>query len=153
MSTFTAIAPRPAPDATTGPLAWCKANLFHDWKTTLGTVLIGVVLLSLLPRLFAWTLTDAVWNGGYEACHAGNGAAAASFFRPSAATSEASGRVAPAAASRETKWRRDSGAGAEGCIGRGGCVPARAKAMAAGVPAPFSHQFSAARAGHRPWPA
>jgi general L-amino acid transport system permease protein len=74
MSTFTAIAPRPAPNASTGPLAWCKANLFHDWKTTLGTVLIGLVLAALLPRLFAWALTDAVWNGGYEACHAASGA-------------------------------------------------------------------------------
>jgi general L-amino acid transport system permease protein len=74
VSTFNAIASRPAPQSNSGPLAWCKANLFHDWRTSAGTLLIGLVLLWLLPRLFQWALTDAVWNGNYETCHAASGA-------------------------------------------------------------------------------
>ena len=74
MSTFNAIAPRPAPQSSSGPVAWCKANLFHDWKTSTGTLLIGLILLWLLPRLFHWAITDAVWNGNYETCHAASGA-------------------------------------------------------------------------------
>ena len=74
MSTFNAITPRPAPQSNSGPVAWCKANLFHDWKTSTGTLLIGLILLWLLPRLFHWAITDAVWNGNYETCHAANGA-------------------------------------------------------------------------------
>jgi general L-amino acid transport system permease protein len=74
MSTFTAIAPRPAPATTSGWIAWSRANLFHDWKTTLGTVLIGLALLGVVPRLLQWALVDAVWNGGYETCQAASGA-------------------------------------------------------------------------------
>ena len=74
MSTFTAIAARPAPSASSGALAWCRANLFHDWKTSLGTVIIGLVLIGVLPRLLQWALFDAVWSGGYETCHIATGA-------------------------------------------------------------------------------
>ncbi len=74
MSTFAAIAARPAPSTSSGALAWCRTNLFHDWKTTLGTVLIGLVLLGVLPRLLHWALIDAVWSGGYETCQAASGA-------------------------------------------------------------------------------
>ena len=39
--TFQPIAPRPAPVNTEGPVAWVKANLFGDWKTSLATLVIG----------------------------------------------------------------------------------------------------------------
>ena len=74
MSTYAPIAPRPAPAAASGWIGWCKSNLFYDWKTSLGTLLIGLALLKLLPRLFNWTFTDAILNGGYETCHAATGA-------------------------------------------------------------------------------
>jgi general L-amino acid transport system permease protein len=74
MSTFNAISPRPAPQSNSGLVAWCKANLFHDWKTSTGTLLIGLILVWLLPRLFHWAISDAVWNGNYETCHAASGA-------------------------------------------------------------------------------
>jgi len=74
MSTYAPIAPRPAPAAASGWIGWCKSNLFYDWKTSLGTLLIGLALLTLLPRLFNWTFTDAILNGGYETCHAATGA-------------------------------------------------------------------------------
>jgi general L-amino acid transport system permease protein len=74
MSTYAPIAPRPAPAAASGWIGWCKSNLFYDWKTSLGTLLIGLALLTLMPRLFNWTFTDAILNGGYETCHAATGA-------------------------------------------------------------------------------
>ena len=74
MSTFTAIAARPAPNTSSGWIAWCRANLFHDWKTTLGTVIISLVLLAVVPRLLHWALVGAVWSGGYETCQAASGA-------------------------------------------------------------------------------
>lgn len=74
MSTFSAIAARPAPNASSGWVAWCRSNLFHDWKTTLGTVIIGMVLLAVVPRLLDWALVGAVWSGGHETCLAASGA-------------------------------------------------------------------------------
>ena len=74
MSTYAPIAQRPAPAAASGWIGWCQANLFHDWKTSLGTVLIGLVFLALAPKLFNWAIADAVLNGGHEACHAAHGA-------------------------------------------------------------------------------
>ena len=74
MSTYAPIAPRPAPAAASGWIGWCQANLFHDWKTSLGTVLIGLVSLALAPKFFNWAIADAVLNGGHEACHAAHGA-------------------------------------------------------------------------------
>ena len=69
-STFQPIAARPAPNNTEGPLAWIKANLLADWKTTLSTVLIGGVLLWLVPQILNWALFKAIWAPHYEACHA-----------------------------------------------------------------------------------
>ena len=74
MSTYSPIAPRPAPTAASGWIGWCRSNLFHDWKTSLGTVFIGLLFLALAPRLFNWAIADAVFNGGHEACHAAHGA-------------------------------------------------------------------------------
>jgi general L-amino acid transport system permease protein len=74
MSTYASIPARPAPAATSGWVGWCKSNLFYDWKTSLGTLLIGLAVFTLLPRLFNWTFTHAILNGGYEMCHAANGA-------------------------------------------------------------------------------
>ena len=74
MSTYSPIAPRPAPTAARGWIGWCRSNLFHDWKTSLGTVFIGLLFLALAPRLFNWAIADAVLNGGHEACHAAHGA-------------------------------------------------------------------------------
>ena len=74
MSTYAPTAPRPAPTAASGWIGWCQANLFHDWKTSLGTVVIGLLFLALAPKLFNWAIADAVLNGGPEACHAAHGA-------------------------------------------------------------------------------
>lgn len=68
-TTFKPIEARPAPVKTDGLAAWIRINLFGDWKTTLGTVLIGAALLALLPRLLNWALFHAVWVPNFEACH------------------------------------------------------------------------------------
>ncbi len=43
--TFEPIAARPAPVKTEGLVAWIRSNLFGDWKTTIGTLLVAAVLL------------------------------------------------------------------------------------------------------------
>lgn len=69
-TTFEPIAARPAPVKTEGLVAWTRANLFGDWKTTLGTVLIVALLLTVLPRFLGWALVHAVWVPNFDACHA-----------------------------------------------------------------------------------
>jgi general L-amino acid transport system permease protein len=71
---FQSIPARPAPVKTEGLLAWIRSNLFSDWKTTLGTLLIGYVLLSVLPPFLSWALVHAVWARDFDACHAATGA-------------------------------------------------------------------------------
>ena len=68
--TYQPIKARPAPINTEGLVAWLRINLFGDWKTALGTVLIGALLLSVLPRFFDWALVRAVWVTSFDACHA-----------------------------------------------------------------------------------
>jgi len=69
-TTFQPIAPRPAPVNTEGPVAWVKANLLADWKTSLATVVIGAMLLWLVPQILNWAIVKAVWAPNFEACRA-----------------------------------------------------------------------------------
>ncbi|MDD2878821.1 MAG: amino acid ABC transporter permease [Rhodoferax sp.] len=69
-TTFKPIAARPAPVNTEGPVAWVKANLLADWKTSLATVTIAAVLLWLVPQIINWAIVKAVWAPNYEACRA-----------------------------------------------------------------------------------
>ena len=69
-TTFQPIAARPAPINTEGPVAWVRANLLADWKTTLATLLIGGVLLWLVPQILNWAIIKAVWVADYDACRA-----------------------------------------------------------------------------------
>ena len=73
--TFTPIAPRPAPNAVVGPVAWVRANLLHDWRTTLSTIIVGGILAWYLPQLISWGLFRAAWAPDVNACGAdGTGA-------------------------------------------------------------------------------
>jgi general L-amino acid transport system permease protein len=72
--TFQPIEARSAPIKTEGPIAWIKSNLFGNLWTSLGTVVIGLLLLAILPRFLNWALINAVWVRDYEACHAAAGA-------------------------------------------------------------------------------
>ncbi len=67
-TTFQPIPPRPAPVNTEGPVAWVKANLLADWKTSLATLVIGAVLLWLVPQILNWAAFKAVWVADYDAC-------------------------------------------------------------------------------------
>jgi general L-amino acid transport system permease protein len=69
-TTFKPIAARPAPVDTEGPVAWVKANLLADWKTTLATLIVGGVLLWLVPQILNWAVFKAAWLPNYEACRA-----------------------------------------------------------------------------------
>jgi len=66
--TFQPIAPRPAPGKTEGLLPWMRSNLFGNWPTSLGTVVLGALLLWLVPQMLSWTLLRAVWVPQVEAC-------------------------------------------------------------------------------------
>ncbi len=65
---FQPIPARPAPVNTEGPVAWVKANLLGDWKTTLSTLLIGAILLWYVPQILNWALFSASWRPNYDAC-------------------------------------------------------------------------------------
>lgn len=68
--TFQPIPARPAPVSTEGPVAWIRANLLGDWKTTLSTVMVGGFLLYYLPQLLSWALFHAAWLPNADACRA-----------------------------------------------------------------------------------
>ena len=67
---FNSIPPRPAPVRDGALLGWLKANLFGDFRTTLGTVLLGGLLLWTLPQFLHWSLFSALWRPDAEACRA-----------------------------------------------------------------------------------
>ena len=66
--TFQPIAARPAPIKTEGLVPWIRTNLLADWKTTLGTLVIGGVLLWLVPQMLSWALFRAAWLPNAELC-------------------------------------------------------------------------------------
>ena len=71
---FQSIPPRPAPVKVEGFVAWIRANLFGDLRTSLGTLAIGAVLLWILPPLIQWLFINAVWVKNFDTCHAAAGA-------------------------------------------------------------------------------
>ena len=66
-TTFQPIAPRPAPVNTEGPVAWVKANLLADWKTSLATLVIGGVLLWVVRQGLSGASFKAVGVPNYDA--------------------------------------------------------------------------------------
>lgn len=77
MSTqFQPIAPRPSPVRQSGPLVWARRNLFADWKSSLATLIIGVVLVWALPKLWQWVIAGAVFQPDPDACQAARGVGA-----------------------------------------------------------------------------
>jgi general L-amino acid transport system permease protein len=67
---FQPISPRPAPVRSEGALAWVRANLFGDWKTSLATLIIGGLLAFYLPQLLHWAVFKAVWLPRLDDCRA-----------------------------------------------------------------------------------
>lgn len=72
--TFEPIAARSAPVKTQGLIAWIRINLFGSVATSVGTLLIGLVALLVLPTLLNWSLFNAIFSKDYDACHVATGA-------------------------------------------------------------------------------
>ncbi|QTN28070.1 amino acid ABC transporter permease [Rhodoferax sp. AJA081-3] len=66
--TFQPIPARPAPVNSDGLLPWMRANLFGNWQTTVGTLVLGGLLLWMLPHVLGWTVLRAVWEPNADAC-------------------------------------------------------------------------------------
>ncbi len=62
------IAARPAPVRTDGLVAWSKANLFADWKTSIATLVIGSFLIWYGLQALSWGLLRAVWEPTADLC-------------------------------------------------------------------------------------
>jgi general L-amino acid transport system permease protein len=65
---FEPIAARPAPVRTDGLVAWARANLFADWKTSVATLIIGGLLLWYGAQAISWGLLRAVWSPTADLC-------------------------------------------------------------------------------------
>ena len=65
---FQPIPPRPAPVDNTGPIAWARANLFGDLRTTLATLVVGGLLAWYVPQFLNWALFSAEWRPNADAC-------------------------------------------------------------------------------------
>ena len=72
-ATFTPIAPRPAPVRTEGLVPWVRRNLFGNLPSSVVTVLMLAALLWLLPALFQWAVTKAVFVANADQCQAARG--------------------------------------------------------------------------------
>ncbi|KQP41533.1 amino acid ABC transporter permease [Methylobacterium sp. Leaf104] len=65
----TLLPPAPPPRRTGGPAGWLRTNLFSGPGNTLTTLVILAGLALLLPPVFRFLVTDAVWSGNSgEAC-------------------------------------------------------------------------------------
>lgn len=67
---FQSIPAREAPVKTGGLVGWLKTNLFADTRTSIGTLLIGGLLLWYLPQLLNWGVFSAMWRPDADACRA-----------------------------------------------------------------------------------
>lgn len=63
---FRPLSSRPAPVATTGPLAWIKNNLCSSIFSTCATLLIAVVLINTVPKVIDWLVLSANWSGATQ---------------------------------------------------------------------------------------
>jgi general L-amino acid transport system permease protein len=66
--TFQPIPARPAPFKSDGLVAWIRANLLGDWQTTLGTLILGGLLVWVIPHILSWALMRAVWLPNADSC-------------------------------------------------------------------------------------
>lgn len=60
---------QPAPINAKGPVAWLRQNLFATIPDTLFTIFALLLLVYIIPPMFRFLITDAVWTGdSREAC-------------------------------------------------------------------------------------
>jgi len=55
-------APRDAPMATTGLIAWLRANLFSGWLSTAVTLLLGYLIVRAVIGIVDWAFINAIWS-------------------------------------------------------------------------------------------
>jgi general L-amino acid transport system permease protein len=53
---------REAPVATTGALAWLRANLFSGWLSTAVTLALGYLIVRAVMGLVDWAFINAIWS-------------------------------------------------------------------------------------------
>ncbi len=58
------------PRSTVGVVGWLRTNLFSSPINSLLTVLSLALIAYVLPGILNWSIFDAVWSGGNEACKA-----------------------------------------------------------------------------------
>ena len=69
-ATFVSIEPRPAPIRTEGFVPWARANLFDNWMSTVGTLILLGGFLWILPGLANWLVLKAVFVPDVQQCQA-----------------------------------------------------------------------------------
>lgn len=55
-------AAQPAPITTRGPIAWVRQNLFSGWLSSILSVLSVLLLVWIVPDMFRFFVTNAVWS-------------------------------------------------------------------------------------------
>ncbi len=58
------------PASTIGVVGWMKRNLFSSTVNTIFTIIGFALVILAIPPLLNWTIFDAVWSGGSDACKA-----------------------------------------------------------------------------------
>lgn len=75
-TTFTPVAPRPAPAKHSGLVGWARQNLFSSTSNTLTTLFVLGLAAALLPGFFQWGFLNAVFAPDAPACQAARGSGA-----------------------------------------------------------------------------
>ncbi|MEQ9814273.1 MAG: amino acid ABC transporter permease [Azospirillaceae bacterium] len=57
---------RPPPGLSVGPLAWIKHNLFNSVLSSIGTLVVGAVIVWLVWTVFDWIVLNGIWEAGPE---------------------------------------------------------------------------------------
>ena len=73
---FTPIPARPAPQRTTGALAWGRKNLFASIPNAIATLLLGAFLAWLAFHFIRWGIVHAVGKPDADLCQAARGTGA-----------------------------------------------------------------------------
>ena len=61
---------KPAPMATEGVVAWMRDNLFNGLLNSILTLSALALVFYVLPGVLNWTIFNANWTGGADACRA-----------------------------------------------------------------------------------
>jgi general L-amino acid transport system permease protein len=64
----------PAPAANTGPIHWARTNLFNSVTNTILSLVVIALIALVVPPLFSWAVTHAVFTPDPEACRTAKGA-------------------------------------------------------------------------------